>query len=158
MKNAGTRPAQQPPSVAGAFKRLVPSLTQFLELLLGVGKMDVARLEDFRRGGQERLFGGNAIDPTLFRELFVVGKAETQEELDGFVGGGSLGFVLGFRFALCFGFSDFAVTGSAAGAPSLARSNLKSSFLSRRKACFQVSSLWRASWAFSSSLPKSNCM
>jgi len=37
----------------------------------------------------------------------MVGEAEAQEELDGFVGGGSLGFVLGFCFAFGFGFFGF---------------------------------------------------
>ena len=77
---------------------------QLFELLFGVGKMDVAGLHDSWRSGHERLFSGDSIDPALFGEFFVVGKAETEEEFDGFVGGGSFGFFLGFAFAFCFGF------------------------------------------------------
>jgi hypothetical protein len=52
---------------------------QFFELRFGVGEKGVAGFEDYWRGAQEWLFRGDAIDPTLLGELFVVGKAETQE-------------------------------------------------------------------------------
>ena len=80
---------------------------QLFELLFGVGKMGVAGLRDSWRSGHERLFSGDSIDPALFGEFFVVGKAEAQEEFDGFVGGRGFGLVLGLRFALCFGFFGF---------------------------------------------------
>jgi hypothetical protein len=76
-------------------------------LLLGVGELGVTGFEDSWRGGEEGLFRGDAIDPALLGEFFVVGKAEAEEEFDGFVGGGSFGFVLGFRFAFCLGFFRF---------------------------------------------------
>jgi len=83
---------------------LPATLTQILESLFDVGEKGVAGFEDCWRGGEERLFRGNAIDPALLGELFVVGKAEAEEEFDGFIGGGSFGLILGFRFAFCLGF------------------------------------------------------
>ena len=88
---------------------------QFLELLFGVGKMGVAELHDFWRSGQEGLFRGDAIHPALLGEFFMVGEAEAEEKLDGFVGFGSFGFVLGFRFPFCLGFFGFGGYGFRGG-------------------------------------------
>jgi len=90
---------------------------QFLELLFGVGELGVAGFQNPRRSGEEGLFGGDAVDPALLGEFFMVGEAEAQEEFDSFVGGWGFGFVLGFAFAFGFGFFGFGGYGLRSGFP-----------------------------------------
>jgi len=131
VKNEGTRLVLWESGSAAARQALptcialLPAtLIQFFELLFGVGVLGVARFEDSWRGREEGLFRWDAIDPALLGELLVVGKAEAEEKLDGFVGFGCFGLVVGFAFAFCLDFSVVAAAGSSAGAPSVARANL----------------------------------
>jgi len=64
------------------------------------GEGIVGGADDFGFDGFERLFGGNALDPAVMRELFVVGKIETDEEFYRAGGSGGLFFCGRFLFAL----------------------------------------------------------
>jgi len=85
-------------------------LGQILELLLGVSKMAVVGLHNLWRGLQEGFLRGYSLDPALFGELLVAGKAESNEELHRSIGGGfrGRGFASGLSCALCFGGFFFA--------------------------------------------------
>src|SRR6267154_2158790 len=54
-----------------------------IELLENVGEFRLGFFDDFRRGALERLFGGDAVEPALLRQLFVDGKVEPDEQLYG---------------------------------------------------------------------------
>src|SRR5260370_30631828 len=60
--------------------RLWASL-ESVELLQDVGESGFAFADGFGRGALERLFGGDAVDPALLRELFVAGEIEGNEDL-----------------------------------------------------------------------------
>src|ERR1700757_2188501 len=88
---------------------------QLLELLFGVRKMGVAGFQNFGRGGNEGLFNGDAIDPALLGEFFVVREAEAEEKFYSFVRCRSFGFILAFTFAFGFGFFGFGGYGGLVG-------------------------------------------
>jgi len=79
------------------------ALIQFLELLFGVRQIGPSPgfqkpAEEAARKGSSR---GDAIHPAAARRASRgLEEAEAEEELDGFVGGGSFGLILGFRFCL----------------------------------------------------------
>ncbi len=95
---------------------LIPAIqVQFFKLLLGLRKVRVPELQNSLRSGHERLFRRDAVDPALLGKLFVVGKAQAQQQFHCFVGFGSFGFVVGFRFAFGFWFFGFSGDGFRVG-------------------------------------------
>src|SRR5271169_5273170 len=154
------------PELCRCYAKLT-KLSQRIKLFHDIVKLLFALAYNTRGSFLERLFGWNAIEPALLGELLVARKIEPDQQIHFAIRGwasseASVCLDLCFALDFTFGFSAFGASAGlwacsgAAFASSSARSSLYCSFLSRRKACFQPSSLCRASWAFSSSVPKSN--
>ena len=95
------------PALPASIRPVPPTRIQLFELLFGVSKMGVAGFQNFGRRSNERLLGGDPIDPALLGKLFMVGKTEAKEKFYSFVRCRLFGFILGLAFALGFGFVFF---------------------------------------------------
>jgi hypothetical protein len=76
-------------------------LGQGVKEFRGFGKPRLARADNFGFGGLERFFGGDAIEPALMREFFVVGEIEADQDADFGAGFGGVGLCAGLLFRDC---------------------------------------------------------
>jgi len=87
------------------------ALYQLVEVLFGIGEQNVGGFDDNWRSALKWFLGRNSLQPALSGELFVIGKVETHDELDGFGGRGCgwFGLVLALPFGLVWilGFFGF---------------------------------------------------
>lgn len=92
------------------------ALGERIEKIGGFGEGGVGGAEGFATSGFEGVFGGDAGEPALVGELFVIGEIEADEEADAVVRGGGFFFVRGFfLYGGGFGFGGVAVGGFFGG-------------------------------------------
>src|SRR5271169_3029027 len=76
-------------------------LGQGVKEFRGLRESGLALADNFRFGGFEWFFRGDAVEPALVRKLLVIGKIQPEQDADVGAGFGSVGFCGGFFFRGC---------------------------------------------------------